>query len=426
MKICSYFFCLLGLLSRAQTLKQCKQRFDSYLNFRSSLNKCVRFEADAIFILNSRGKKEFAVYSNELPALAGFFENSTVKQQEQLMIAKGIKKFSKAQLDSLSTSVKTVKKVLKQAGDPPLKGYRIAIDPGHFSTNMVDAQSEQKYLFFVKDTLHGTGDTVKIFESLLTFNTAHILKNMLEEQGAEIFMTRNQSDFTSFNCTYQDWIKSHRRRTLDSLQQSKLLSHEKYKKLLKCNDYTLFWEFFRDYDLANRANKINAYAPDLTIIIHYNVDEKNAPWKQHTKKNYTMTFIGGAFTANNLSKTESRIDFLRLLITDQLNRSEDLSARTVASFNKLLGIPVARAADADYLRDNCLSTSSTGVFCRNLALCRKINSPLVYGESLYQDNENESIQLMRSDLDLYGIKANERLNKVALSYYEAVMSFLKN
>lgn len=416
-----YLFCLLTFVSAAQTIQQCKQRFDTYLNFRGSISAEVKFEADAIYLL-SAGKKEFAIYENEIKVLSEFMQYSTLKQQEQLFRSKGLKRFSKQQMDSLTLISKKPEQSLLRTPEQPLRGYRIALDPGHFSTNLTDAQSEQKYLFFVPDSLHGR-DTVRIFESLLTFNTAHILKNLLESKGAQVFLTRNQSDFTSFNCTYPDWIKNHRKRHLDSLRQNNSLTPEKYNKLLKCNNYTLFWDFFRDYDLANRANKINAYAPDVTLIIHYNVDEKNAPWKQHTKKNFSMTFIGGAFT--DLSKTESKINFMRLLLSDQLNRSENLSAKTVSNFNKILEIPIAKAVDAEYLRDNCLITASPGVFCRNLALCRKINSPLVYGESLYQDNEKESSLLMRSDLDIYGVRANDRLNKVATAYYNAVFDFLK-
>ncbi|PBQ34080.1 hypothetical protein CNR22_20625 [Sphingobacteriaceae bacterium] len=416
-----YLFCLLTFLSAAQSIQQCKQRFDTYLNFRGSLTGEVKFESDAIYLLNA-GKKEFAVYENEIKVLSEFLQHSSIKQQEQLFRAKGIKRLSKQQIDSLTLSLRKPEQPNLKTPEQPLKGYRIALDPGHFSTNMTDAQSEQKFLFFVPDSSHGR-DTVRIFESLLTFNTAHILKNLLEAKGAEVFLSRNQSDFTSFNCTYPNWIKNHRKRHLDSLKQNGSLSAEKHAKLLKCNNYTLFWDFFRDYDLANRANKINAYAPDVTIIIHYNVDEKNAPWKQHTKKNFSMTFIGGAFT--DLGKMESKVNFTRLLLSDQLNRSEDLSAKTVSNFNKILEIPIAKAMDADYLKDNCLITASPGVFCRNLALCRKINSPLVYGESLYQDNEKESSMLMRSDLDMYGVKANERLNKVATAYYNAVFDFLK-
>ncbi len=423
--MCSYLFCLIAFFSQAQTLQQCKQRFDTYLNFRGSLNGAVKFENEALYLLGFQGKKEFAVYAGEISLLSDFFQNSNTSQQSQLMNLKGTKQLTQKQTDSLTVLLKKPEKKNTKTPEQPLKGYKIALDPGHFSTNLTDAQSEQKYLFFVQEPVNGHADTVKLFESQLTFNTAHILKNMLEDKGAEVFITRTRVDFTSFNCTYQEWIKNHRKRTLDSLKQNGSLAPEKYKKLLKCNNYTLFWDFFRDYDLANRSNKINAFAPDVTLIIHYNVDEKNAPWKQHTQKNFSMTFIGGGFTSDNLNKTESKMNFIRLLITDQLNRSEDLSAKTVANFNKLLEIPIAKAVDADYLRDNCLITASPGVFCRNLALCRKINSPLVYGESLYQDNEKECKLLMRCDMDIYGILANERLHKVALSYYEAVVSFLK-
>jgi N-acetylmuramoyl-L-alanine amidase len=195
---------------------------------------------------------------------------------------------------------------------------------------------------------------------------------------------------------------------------------------MKSNEHDFFWDFFRDHDLQNRANKANDFNPHLTIIIHFNVDEKNNPWTCTSKKNYTMAFIGGAFTASDLAKEESKIHFLRLLLTDQLNASQKLAGQTVVNFNKNLNVPIARAASAEYLQQSCLTTSSPGVYCRNLVLCRKINSPLVYGESLYQDNENECRELMKEDLEVYGVKTNKRIEQVAKSYYEAILNFVGN
>jgi N-acetylmuramoyl-L-alanine amidase len=383
----------------------------------------VKFENNALYI-EDKGKKEFAVYANELNLISDYFQSTTREQQEEFVRFKKIKKLKPKQLDSLAKLIKRSQRKIVQTKEFPLKGYRIAIDPGHFSTNLLDAQTEQKFLYFVPDSINAPSDTVKIFESFLTYNTAHILKNLLEEKGADVLITRTQPDFTSFNCTFQDWMMRYRKRTLDSLFQNELISPEKYKKLLKCDTHTFFWDFFRDYDLANRSNKINAYKPDVSVIIHFNVDEKNAPWKQHSQKNFSMAFIGGAFVEANLNRTENKMDFIRLLLSDQLNRSEKLAVKTVSNFNKLLKIPIAQTVDADYLKDNCLITASPGVFCRNLALCRKINSPLVYGESLYQDNEKETILLMRSDMDIYGIRANERVYHVALSYYDALSHYL--
>jgi N-acetylmuramoyl-L-alanine amidase len=420
-----FLYCFAGT-TYAQTISQCKQRFDTYLNFKGLLNPLVKFEGDAIYLLNGNGEKEFAVYAHELGAVAAFFENSDLKQQEAFVKRKGIKKFTSRQRDSLFISVDEKFDLPKYPGTKTLQGCRIALDPGHFATTAADAQIEQKYLYFVKDSINHPLDTVKLFESHLTFKTAQILKNMLEEQGAEVLLTRNFANYTSFNCTYSYWLKTHKKRTLDSLKTSGQLSPGKHAKLLKSSDYLLFWDFFRDFDLANRANKMNRFHPHASVVIHYNVDEKNDPWKKATPKNYCMAFIAGAFTADNLDKTESRLHFLRLLLTDQLNRSEQLAGNTVKSFHTNLGIPVAAATDADYLSANCLFTGSDGVFSRNLILCRKISSVLVYGESLYQDNERECEELMRCDTDLYGVASNTRLINVAKSYYEALLQLLKN
>jgi N-acetylmuramoyl-L-alanine amidase len=415
--------CLLVFCGSAQTILQCRDRFNTYLNFRGSLNSLVRFGDDVIY-LTAGGRNEYAIYRDELPALADFFQSSSVQEQLKFMRSKGLRKLSQRERDSIAINSDS-KKIERVPNERPLHNIRIAIDPGHFGTSLAEAQVEQKFLYFPKDQSKFPNDSVKLFESSLTFNTATILKRMLEEQGAVVFLSRHQSNFTSFNCTFSDWMRFHRKRTLDSLLHKNSISTDKHRKLLKCSDYQFFWDFFRDYDLGNRAAKVNSFDPHLTVIIHYNVDEKNVPWKTHTRKNFSMTFIGGGFTAGDLQRDEARMHFIRLLITDQLERSERLAALTVSNFSTILEIPIARQSDATYLAKNSLATKSRGVFCRNLVLCRKINSPLVYGESLYQDNELETERLMKSDIDLYGIKTNERLQKVASGYYKAVMDYVE-
>ncbi len=396
-----------------------------YLNFRGSLNNVVKFEDDAISIYGSGGKKEFAIYAHEIEMLGEFFEHTSFKQQEQLLKLKGVKKYSKRQRDSVWIYVDDRKKLPKKRKGLPLQGYRVAIDPGHFGVNLEDAQIEQKYLYFVKDSINRPNDSIKLFESELTYNTAVLLQKMLEEQGAQVFLTRSQNNFTSFNCTYNDWLSNHKQRVLDSLKKTDFISAEKYNKLIKSSNYKFFWDFFRDYDLLNRAKKINQFNPHSTAIIHYNVDEKNEPWKKTSNKNLTMTFIGGAFTNENFEKPDNKLHFLRLLLTKQLNQSEKLAHQTVLNFNKNLGVEVAGQFDADYLKDNCLMTESKGVYSRNLILCRLINSPLVYGEALYQDNHVECEELMKRDIEKFGIKTNSRLINSATSYYLALFQFLK-
>lgn len=410
--------------AKGQSVKQCKERFDKYLNFKGSLNQIVSFDEDAIHISNSKGIKVFSVYSHEIPMLAEFFENNNYGQQELLLKQKGTSKYTKRQRDSLYIYIDDIKTINKKVKNKPLQGYKIAIDPGHFGNNLSDAKIEQKFLYFAKDS--AAKDSVKLFESELNFQTAIVLKKRLEELGAQIILTRDKSNFTSFNLTYQDWLKYHKKNTLDSLLKLNLISGEKYKFLNQCTDAKFFWEFFRDYELLNRAKIINQFNPHATCIIHYNVDEKNAPWQKYSHKNFTMCFIGGAFTESNLDKTESKIHFLRLLLTNQLNESEKLAGYTAANFNKNLLIPFANYLDAEYLHDNSLPTNKAGVFSRNLVLCRLINSPLVYGEALYQDNKKEAEWLMQEPVEFNGQKVNKRIFSVASCYFDALLLYLKN
>lgn len=409
----------------SQTLQECKYRYENQLNLRGSLNRFVQFNSNSILIKNAKGETEFKIYEHELTTLAFYFENSTVQEQEVLMRKKGTKAFSKRQLDSIYIFADDWKSISNHLSTKFLQGYRIAIDPGHFAVTLKEAEIEQKYLYFVKDSLLNPLDSIKLFESALTFNTAELLKKMLEEEGAEVMLTRDRKDFTSFNCTYTHWLQEHKYRMLDSLVAGQKMNKAQYKQILKYGEKKFFWEFFRDYDLANRARKINAFHPHVSVIVHYNVDEKNEPWKQFTKNNYSMTFIGGVVTADAFIKKETVMNFLRLLITNQLDRSSVLANETVKNFNSYLNIPIACTEDATYLNSSCMVNAASGVYSRNLMLCRKINSPLVYGEALYQDNRIEGEALAKSDMAYHGIVTNQRIFLVAKAYFDAIKTYVQ-
>lgn len=90
---------------------------------------------------------------------------------------------------------------------------------------------------------------------------------------------------------------------------SKKITIADYKNLIKCDKEKFFLSFFKDHDLAQRITEINKFKPDLSIIIHYNVDEKNIDWLKPGPKNFTMCFIGGGMTPDNFKKTSYKLNF---------------------------------------------------------------------------------------------------------------------
>ncbi|MFO0358622.1 MAG: N-acetylmuramoyl-L-alanine amidase [Sphingobacteriaceae bacterium] len=409
----------------SQSISDCKKRFETYLNYKGSISGFVKFEKESISIFNAKGQKEFTAYAKEIGLLAEVFEHYSPAEQIKFYKNKGNKKLSKLLRDSIYINIDQPAKSVKRDRDKPLQGIKIAIDAGHLASSFTEAMNEQKYLYFLRDSLKNPLDTVKLFEAELTFKTSMILTQLLEEQGATIFLTRPDITRSTFGCNYSYWFANHKKRVLDSLLSVQKLEAADHKKLMNLPEYNFFWDFFRDFELANRAKLINEFKPDATAIIHYNVDEKNIPWKKTTQANYTMAFIGGCFTESKMETLESKLNFLRLLFTDQLNRSEKLSHYTVDQFHDNLDIPMACTDDADYLKNNCITLKSHGVYSRQLILCNKINSPLVYGECLYQDNVEESKWLMQNNMDCNGTLTNERVYLVAQSYYKALMRFFR-
>jgi len=393
----------------SQNYTQIKNRFDSYLNYKGSLNALVDITPDKIVFYNPQKQAEFTLLKNEWGEFALLIKTVPEDSLEKIYLNKTLLNNYKTAPDNHS------KKSINE--------LKIVIDPGHISGNMEMARTEQKYLHFTKQNHTALKqDIVDIAEGKLTFETASILKNMLEEKGATIMLSRKENS-TSFGYSYDEWMKNYKKKTLDSLLSIKKIPLQKHKQLMNANPTVLFSSFFKDYELQHRAALINSYTPDITVIIHYNVDEKNTDWKKPSDKNFCMTFIPGCLTADNLKSIQGKINLLRLLLCSDLDECEKISGMVVNQLSKQLNIPVANKTDASYLSEHCISSPTKGVYCRNLALCRLVQTPLVYGECLYQDCENECYALTQNTETVYGIPTNKRVVLAAQSFYNAIMQY---
>lgn len=418
------FFLLLTLISlesaRAQVTKADALRRFSYLDFHSSLKTLVSIDDSGIKIFSSAADKK-----NSKPEFSLTWEEARIFVQmlRQYPIDTLVKVYEKKRkLDPFLAEEKQ-RTIENFKPEKKLYGIRIAIDPGHIAGDLETGKVEQKFLDFpAPDSAHPE-ETVKIAEGMLTWQTAMILKDALEKHGAKVFVTRPTQHSTSFGQSYDEWLKKRKKIVLDSLKSASRISSAEHKRLSNLAKEKFFWEFFRDHDLANRIRIMNEFHPDLSVIIHYNVDEKNTDWLKPGTKNFTMCFIGGAMTADNFKRSINKVHFLRLLLTDDLDRSEKISGLTVKEFSKQLEIPIAKKSDATYLEENCNTAATPGVFCRNLALCRSVNSSLVYGECLYQDHFAECRRLNKCDKEFDGIRSNERVKQVADCYVAAILNY---
>ncbi len=418
------FFVLFFLSAKnfSQQFAQIKIRFDSYLNYKGGLDKYVEITPQKLTFykyVNAKKEEDFVLSKDTWATVAELIKFLPVDSSGSLyQMLKGKQNFGVYGVTSYKQKNKSTEK--------PLSGIKIMIDPGHIAGNMKMAETEQKYLRFTKEVYPDLKtDSINIAEGVLTFQTASILKIMLEREGATVSLSR-KNNATTFGLTYEDWYKNKKKKTLDSLLKVEKINAKKYKWLMHMGSNTFFVEFFKDYELQNRARLINSFSPNLTVIIHYNVNEKNVPWIKPSDKDFCMAFIPGCITDDNVQTAAGKINLLRLLLTNDVDECEKISSLLVNELSKQLNVPIAKSSDASYLSEHCTSTASAGVYCRNLALCRLVQSPLVYGECLYQDSENECYELIKNTEDNFGIKTNKRVVLAAQSFYSAIMKYYSN
>jgi hypothetical protein len=378
------------------------------------------------------GLPEFRVTWQELPVYKNIMASLPRAEALALMKSKANKPFP-ADIQRLYGFSPAANQAVP-TNDKPLNGYRFVIDPGHFAFDSLSSRLEDKYIDLY---LHSGKDSSRVlfYESQLTWQTALILKMKLENAGAIVFLTRRSDFCTSLGKTFEEWKSQDYPRALDSMLA--LYPYDPNLKMLKSgklkDNKSIFKFVFRDIELRKRAALINAFHPDLTIIIHYNVDELNDPWKKTSSRNFCMAFTGGAFKAGELADPEKRFDFLRLLLTDDLEQSIYASGLATAAFKSELDVPLAKSSDATYLRDNCLPAGPPGVFCRNLSMTRLVQGPLIYGETLFQDNAGECQRLAKESHDPVWRKSyftiaeveDFRVSEVADAYFTAVLNWVK-
>ncbi len=299
--------------------------------------------------------------------------------------------------------------ILHKEKKKSLVGAKIAIDPGHFGGEY--AELEERFIDMKVYENGKASHPVRFNEGTLTLLTALVLKDRLEKEGAVVFLTKDQIGKGVYREDFFTWMQSHREFWNTSMTIPQI-----------------FRTFYNPLDLLARAERINQFRPDVTIIIHYNADDARDPATLRTgpsNENYNMVFIPGAFSKTELAKEENRYEFLRLLVTTDEENSERLSTLILREFVQVLDVPaVTQYNAAPYLHRVCLKLNE-GVYARNLCLTRMVHGPLCYGETLLQNNNKESLKLAKNDAEIRGISCPSRVIEVAEGYFLGIKKYFE-
>ncbi|KKQ33203.1 MAG: hypothetical protein US49_C0002G0098 [candidate division TM6 bacterium GW2011_GWF2_37_49] len=325
-----------------------------------------------------------------------------------------------------------------------LHGLRVAIDPGHLGGRM--AFIEERFV----DMSLPDNTRIQFDEGTLATVTAKILKQYLIAVGAEVLLTRDEPGKSVYTLSFDAWCAksfaiTSDRDWLDPKKQQVAIDYlknhspsfmlfkseapeKRLTSIIRAQDASakvvplkkaLFRLCYNSLDLNARAEKINSFKPDLTIIIHF-----NASGGAHdiSAADYNLAFVPGSFLDGELKDLLSREEFVRLSLSDDIKESVKLSRAVVKNMEKMLNVSTMK--NSQYQPNGTIFVEN-GIYCRNLALTRLVHGPICYGETLIQNNPEEAVLLSQKDCEIDGVSVSSRLKNVAGAYFQGILDYFE-
>jgi N-acetylmuramoyl-L-alanine amidase len=395
------------------------------------------------------GLPECRIYRDEISLFLDLVRYGDPARVLGIYRKKGKRRFDRETRDLIhrwkeETLLRSVK-----SGRGPLDGIRIALDPGHIAGNYEEAIGERKYVW-----LNTPEERLQIFEAELNLLTARLLKRMLEKDGARVFMTRYGPGPVSGE-SFEHWVRYSMYRDLRRMvREGDIDRHTSWYIRARAGEEARYRFFLKEIDRPRRAELINDFSPHLTISMHYNATP--APASHYRKKivrirsiinkevepgqkvekiedvvmetfstndDYHIVFIPGAFMRGELSEPRSRLALLRLVLSDDMERSRKLAGEVSRLFERRLDVPPVPESYEQF--GHSISAGIPGVFARNLRMTRLVSGPVILGEPLLQNNAREARMLAKRDISYHGMRINRRILEVARCYHRAIRNYVR-
>lgn len=315
-----------------------------------------------------------------------------------------------------------------------LEGLKVAIDPAGFAGTLDEAVRYEKRFVKIKGSAAGTKKDIAFYSAELNDLTALILEQKLITAGAKPFRSK-QVGISSLGATFHDWYSRDLRYELAKAVDRGFITSDEFEEYLaKKIDTFHIYNAFRRIEFRQRIWSINVEHPDVTISIQYNAADGNkrlpGGYLTPVEENYSMAFIPGAFLGyNELQILTEKLDFMRLLLSPDIDKSARLAHLILKNQYDSLGIPPVSNENTIIDDRFCVSTTYQGVYARNLAMTRTIKGPVVYFQPLLQDNIAESKLLSKRDYVVkHGdqtYKAPKRCEEIAEVIFQGIVQWIE-
>jgi len=282
----------------------------------------------------------------------------------------------------------------------PLKGIKIALDPGHIGGDW--AKLEARYFKL--------GDDPPVEEAKLNLITCERLAERLEADGAQIIWAKH--DFEPVTPLRPDDL--HRQAIAALALPEHASSHSGYTPSFLFglpqphathasssaaiqnridNEAALL--FYRVAEIRARGDVVNKQHPDLTICVHYNADDWGDPDNPTlTSHSRLVIFTNGAYEKSELAYDDYKYDMLRKLLDRTAVQEERGCALVGQAMLDTLKYP-PEDYPGTYFAHHVTDVPS--VYARDLLANRIYHGPVIYCEGPYMNARDAYYRIIAGD-----------------------------
>jgi N-acetylmuramoyl-L-alanine amidase len=284
----------------------------------------------------------------------------------------------------------------------PLKGLKIALDPGHIGGDW--AQLEARYFKL--------GDDPPVEEAQLNMITCDLLAERLEADGADIVWAKHGyepvthlrpdslhreaiaalAQSGNFKPSASGYVPSF----LFGIPVPGAAKHRATQSAVETridNEAALL--FYRVAEIRARAEVVNKLHPDLTICVHYNADDWGDPNNPTlTGHSRLVIFTNGAYEKSEIAYDDYKYDLLRKLLDRTAVQEERGCALVGQAMIDTLKYP-PESYPGSYFAHHVTSVPS--VYARDLMANRLYHGPVIYCEGPYMNAPDAYYRIIAGD-----------------------------
>lgn len=306
----------------------------------------------------------------------------------------------------------------------PLKGIKIALDPGHIGGDWAKLEARWFQL----------GDDPPVMEAKLNMITCQILADKLKSDGAEVVWAKHGYEPTTdlrpedlhheaiAALAQTDKAKANSPNYTPSflfgLRQPNQTRQRSASATEARIDYEAALLFYRVAEIRARGDRVNKQKPDLTICVHYNADDWGDP--DHpvlTGKSRLVMFINGSYEKSELAYDDYKYDMLRKLLDRTAVAEEKGTALVGQEMLDTLKFP-PEVYPGGYFAHR--ATDVPSVYSRDLLANRIYHGPVIYCEGPYMNAPDSYYRIIAGDyLGTKTIKG-QNVPSIYRQYAEAV------